>query len=175
MVKKKSSFQFVLVLTGISSISEDAENRLFKSGCSDALIRITNNIVSLDFDRNALSLKEAIISAIQDIESSGIGAMVDHVEGSLVTLSQIEKKVDYTKQALSLFVKGERGKGGFPTPVSGVGTSSLIWRWSEVAEWLLSNKKIDDPKIVENAKIVDEINFDLNNRKRGGLTGAIIG
>jgi hypothetical protein len=55
-------------------------NRLFETGCDDALPVWRDGIVSVGFDRTAPSLHDAITSAIRDIECAGIGARVVRVE-----------------------------------------------------------------------------------------------
>lgn len=71
---------FTLVLDGVSELTEEIVNRLFEAGCDDALPVWRDGIVSVGFDRTAPTLHDAIISAIRDIESAGIGARVVRVE-----------------------------------------------------------------------------------------------
>ena len=71
---------FTLVLDGVPDLTEEVANRLFEAGCDDALPLWRDGIVSVGFDRVAPSLREAITSAIRDIESAGIGARVVRVE-----------------------------------------------------------------------------------------------
>jgi hypothetical protein len=71
---------FTLILDGVPDLTEEVANRLFEAGCDDALPLWRDGIVSLGFDRTAPSLREAITSAIRDIESAGVGARVVRVE-----------------------------------------------------------------------------------------------
>lgn len=66
-----STFHFTVILEGLDDISEELTNRLFEAGCDDTLLRCCDGIVSLDFDRDAGSLAEAIGSAIRDITAAG--------------------------------------------------------------------------------------------------------
>lgn len=162
---KKKIYSFTLVLTGVNENTEGLEDALFESGCDDALINFKNGIVYLDFDRESHNLKNAIMSAIRDIERAKIGAKAHHLEGAYVTLSEIAKRTNFTKQAISLFIQGKRGAGNFPTPFSGVTSASPIWRWKDVVHWLSENEKLNDSLVVREADIVDEINEGLVHAK----------
>lgn len=65
------TFSFTVILEGLSDITDDLENRLFESGCDDALLGCLDSVVSLEFDREAGSLAEAIGSAVRDITAAG--------------------------------------------------------------------------------------------------------
>jgi hypothetical protein len=71
---------FTLVLEGVPDLTEEVANQLFEAGCDDALPLWRDGIVSVGFDRTAPSLREAITSAIRDIERAGIGARVVRIE-----------------------------------------------------------------------------------------------
>src|SRR6266446_4112776 len=64
---------FTLVLTGINEISPEAENALFEAGCDDATLSSRCGGVYLTFSRTAGTLKDAILSAIQDVRKARIG------------------------------------------------------------------------------------------------------
>ncbi len=49
---------------------------LYESGCDDALVCVVNGQLTIDFDREASSLNEAISSASRDIEKAG-GKVID--------------------------------------------------------------------------------------------------
>ena len=70
------TYTFTLVLSGFSELREDMEDRLFESGCDDALLSFRDGVPYLDFDREAETLREAILSAIINVEGAGIGACV---------------------------------------------------------------------------------------------------
>ena len=111
------TFYFVLVLDGVYEHTEGLEDALFEAGCDDALINYEHGVVYLDFDRQAKSLEEAILSAITSIESCGIGAIVKSIgPDNLVNMSEIGLRSSLTRQAISLFAKGERGQTTFPRP-----------------------------------------------------------
>jgi len=68
------SFEIRVVLKdGVSE--EAAVERLYASGCDDALFAVCDGGVRLDFDREADSLSEALDSACADIMKSGVALM----------------------------------------------------------------------------------------------------
>lgn len=131
----------------------------------DALINYKNGTVYLDFDREAESLEQAILTAIKDIESSKVGAKIVSVAPEhWVSLSDIAKRVSMTRQAVSLFIQGERGLGDFPKPVLKIANKSPLWRWSNVAEWFCQQGKIADHTIVDFANVIENMNAVLELR-----------
>ncbi len=160
-MKNCINHHFILVLRNVNEDTEGLEDILFGAGCDDALISYRNGVVLLTFDRKARHLEEAVISAIQAIEGTSLKAKVDHVEGAYVTLSDIAERCGLTKQAISLFVQGKRGTGNFPVPFAGVNSTSPIWRWSDVLQWLCTHQKIDNTQLVKEATIIDGINMAL--------------
>jgi hypothetical protein len=158
------SYHFTLVLSGVDVNTPGLEDALFEAGCDDALIFYRNNVVYLEFDKTGNSLQQVIICAIKAIESASIGAKVNHIEGSLATLSEIAQRTQFTKQAISLFIKGKRGLGHFPVPYANINSSSPLWRWIDVVQWLYKNHKLNDKKILIEAQIVDDINGALELR-----------
>lgn len=65
------TFAFTLVLSGASELTEEIANALFEAGCDDAGDGSCDGILTVDFDREAGSLGEAIGSAIADVERAG--------------------------------------------------------------------------------------------------------
>lgn len=158
-------YQFTLVLDGVDDKTPNLEDALFEAGCDDALINYKNGTVYLDFDRDDKDLEHAIISAIKAVESTNLGAKIVSVAPEhLVSLSDIAERVGMSRQAVSLFVLGERGTKDFPKPVLKIANKSPLWRWSSVAEWFYRQQKIKDHEIVTYAKIIENINAVLDSR-----------
>lgn len=63
------TFTFTLEVQGPDVHGEETVNALFEAGCDDALVGSSDGIQFLDFDREAVSLEEAVRSAVVDIES----------------------------------------------------------------------------------------------------------
>lgn len=163
--KMSNIYQFTLILDGVDEKTPGLEDSLFESGCNDGLINYKNGAVYLDFDREAEDLERAIISAIKDVESAKIGAKIVSVAPEhLVSVSDIAGRVSMTKQAVSLFIHGSRGKGDFPKPILKISNKSPLWRWSAVAQWFYNQGKISNQDVVDSANIVENINAALELR-----------
>lgn len=132
-----STYTFTLILTNPSAVTPEFEDAVFEAGCADAALGQRSGVVYLQFDREAASFLDAVLSAIQDVNSMP-EAVVAHVEpDELVTASDIAYRIGRTRESVRLLIEGTRGPGGFPVPVSGASDRrTRFWRWSEVAEWL---------------------------------------
>ena len=74
------TWTFTLVLSGVHTLTDEVEDALFEASCDDALVGTRDGIFFLDFAREALSFRAAVLSAIADVEEAGIGARVVRVE-----------------------------------------------------------------------------------------------
>jgi len=125
--------------------------------------------VYLEFTREADSYKEAILSAVKDIERSSIKAKVISVDaGGLVGLSDIAALTKISRQLIALMKDGKRGPGTFPSPLQRITGKQSLWRWSDVATWLYEHGKIES-KLMENATITGEMNRALEERNNNPL------
>lgn len=133
---------FTLVLSGVSELSEEMETALFEAGCDDALLASRDGVIYLDFDREAPSFREAVLSAIADVARAAF--TVARVEpDDLVTAAEIARRAGRSRENIRQLIRGTRGPGGFPPPVGGVTSRSPIWRWAQVAEWLTARAHLD--------------------------------
>jgi hypothetical protein len=160
----KSTMTFILILKNVDDTTQNLEDNLYEAGCDDALINYRSGTVYLEFDREASSLEDAVISAIKDVNSSG-AEVASVAPENLVTEAEIAKRLNSNRQSVSLWIKGERRKS-FPHPVMRLSEKSPLWKWSEVVVWLYENKKIKDVSIVENAKFIANINAALEERDK---------
>jgi len=160
------TYTFTLVLSGFTELKEDLEDRLFESGCDDALLSFRDGIPYLDFDREAKSLQEAILSAINNVEGTGISARVIRVEpDELVTASEIADRTGRSRESIRLLAAGKRGKGSFPPPLRGMKSRTRLWRWAEVAIWFAEGEgDLTDPPVDE-AHTIAAINGALELRR----------
>ena len=160
---------FTLLLDGIEDIGDDLEDALAAAGCTDALIGKRNGLVFLDFDREGDSADKAILSAIRAVEGSKIGASVARIEpGDHVTQAEIARRTGRPRETVRLWIEGQRGPAGFPRPYSGVGGKSLVWSWVDVARWLSTHDRLDNPGEVAFAAAVANINGALDFRRNKG-------
>lgn len=161
-----TSHHFILVLSGVTAETDGLEDALYEANCDDALIFTKNNSVYLEFDREAVSLEAAVISAINDAENTPLPIVIRRVDvNSIVSMSDIAQKTGISRQLISMYVSGKRGDGHFPAPIAKITSSNPLWNWTDVARWLASHQKID-PHAVEDAVFIDLINDVLVARSK---------
>lgn len=64
-------YDFTLVLSSGTELTEELGNTLFEAGCDDGSPGSCEGVVSIDFHREAESLEAAIRSAIADVQKAG--------------------------------------------------------------------------------------------------------
>ena len=77
---REKTHRFTLLYTGADELTEDLANALYEAGCDDALLGIQNGLLFLDFNRTSPSYKEALSSAINDVERSAAPIRLVRVE-----------------------------------------------------------------------------------------------
>lgn len=157
-------FNFTLTLSGVTCETPGLEDALYQHGCDDALICAYGSSVYLVFDREAKTLDEAIASAVENIESAGVGAIVQSVDSALVGLSDIAGMTDLSRQAIAMLKDGTRGGGDFPCPIQRISGQSPLWDWADVANWLAKNGRLSaESELVVNARVLSKWNLVLRN------------
>ena len=155
------TYTFTLVLEGPQRIDDDIADKLFESGCADALPGGRYGVDTIEFDREANSFREAVMSAKRNVERADERLHVCRVEPSdLVTIAEIGRRCDRTRENIRQMVIGERGSKDFPLPIHGVLSKSPLWSWAQVAQWLAEKKMIGDD-VLEQAKGIEQINHEL--------------
>lgn len=160
-------YEFTLILEGVDDHTPGLEDSFYEAGCDDALINFRNRTVYLDFNRQALSLKEAILSAIQQVESTALKAKVISVAPeNLVSESDIAKRLNLKRQAVSLWIKGLRRKNlPFPHPVMKLSDISPLWYWHEIVGWLFKNNILKEKEMLDEAIFIENLNLVLEERR----------
>lgn len=78
---------FTLIVDGPDLQEDDVVDDVFEAGCGDALIGRIDGIQTADFDREADTLGEAVLSAVAELESiAGVTAVRvadDHVRAAI--------------------------------------------------------------------------------------------
>lgn len=171
-------FDFTLVLTGVTGITAAIEDALFEAGCDDATLAAKSGRLFLTFSRTALSMKDAILSAIKDVRTAKVGASVLRVDYcDLVNLSDIARRIQRSRQLVHQYMNGNRGPGGFPPPSCEITDGSPLWFWCEVANWLWQNDMIKE-NVLRDAEEVGVINavLELENLRKvhSELTAEVI-
>lgn len=129
------SFHFTLVVDGPDLQEQSAVESLFDAGCDDATVGCSGGVQHVDFDREAATFGEALLSAVDDLESLK-GVQVVRIAGAgLASLADIAAHLGRTRESVRLLVSGARGPGGFPKPVTDPRSRYRLWYWSEVAQW----------------------------------------
>jgi len=138
----KQEFEFTLILSGVPDLTVEVLDAFYEAGCDDALIGRRDGVAYADFCREADSFNQAALSAIRDVESAGVGARVAHIEpDEMVTMAEIARRLDMTREGVRKRVAGTRGPGNFPPPTGGVTRQSPLWRWTDVVQWHRENQK----------------------------------
>jgi hypothetical protein len=69
-----------LILDGVDDLDPRVIDALYEAGCDDGTIACRAGAVSIGFTLSAPTMRQAIPSAIRDVERAGIGARVVRVE-----------------------------------------------------------------------------------------------
>ncbi|MCX7319448.1 MAG: hypothetical protein NT113_08120 [Hyphomicrobiales bacterium] len=152
------TFEFSIVASGLDPEAEDFADRFYEAGCDDATIAFQKGRIIADFAREALSVENAIISAVECVIAAG--ARVERVEPDpLVSLADIAARAGMSRAAMTQYSKGQRGKH-FPAPVARVTSESPLWDWSSVAKWLFEHDKLSRSEAIE-AEAIRAVNAAL--------------
>lgn len=163
-----NGFDFTLVLGQLSQPLDEMEDALYEAGCDDALLSFYGATPVLDFTREASTYAEAVLSAIKDVERAGLGVVVLRVgPDDLVNAAEIASRGGISREAVRLWIQGERGEGDFPPPTARVGKST-VWSWHEVSQWLLGRSRIEQ-EAVERARFLAAVNLFLNQKRTPAL------
>ena len=129
------TYQFTLIVDGPDLQDEQRIDALYESGCDDALVGRSHGVQYLDFDREAPSLEDALLSAVADAEGLDDVEVVRIADAGLASMSDIAARTGRTRESIRLLIEGARGPGGFPPPATDPRTRYRLWRWSEVSRW----------------------------------------
>ena len=120
--------------------ADDFEDRFIEAGCDDATFLLMRGVAAISFDRDADTYKEAVFSAYQQIKSTD-STILRFEPDFLVSAADIAERSGLSRAAIGLFVKGER-RDGFPAPHLRLSSSSPLWDWVAVSEWLVMQGKL---------------------------------
>jgi len=157
------TFEFTIVASGFDP--EGAyEDALFEAGCDDATVSVQKGVLIAEFDREAVSFSKAVASACQNVAAAGL--KVERIEPDyLVTLAEIADRSRLSRQAITLYAKGERGLG-FPPPAVKITSRHPLWDWCEVARWLHEKNHVSIDEVVR-ARVVKEANTHIASMEVG--------
>ena len=86
------------------------------------------------FDRDADTFLEAVVSAINDIESTGYD-VISVVDDDLVSVAEIAERLGRTRQSVNMHITGDRGPTLFPAPAFAHAGRNKLWRWADGARY----------------------------------------
>jgi hypothetical protein len=130
------TYEFTLLVAGADVQTDEALNALAEAGCDDATVGSSGGVQHLDFDREAASYLEAVLSAIDDVETAVPGVRVVRIlPDEYVSLAEIAQRTGRTRESARLLSIGERGPGAFPPPAARGAERNKLWRWTDVAAW----------------------------------------
>ena len=159
-------FDFTLVIGGLSELTSAAADALFEAGCDDATFSVRYGRLYGEFSRPAATLKDAILSAVRQVNGAGIDAAVLHVDRcDLVTQADIARRMNRSRQMVHQYINGDRGPGTFPPPACQLAEGAPLWHWCEVSPWLAENDLIRQEEGY-NAVVVATINNRLETARR---------
>ena len=75
-------FDFTCTLEGEIDLTADLADALYESGCDDASPHSDGRTIFLDFHREAMSLGDAIGSAVKNVERAGFSVARVEVESA---------------------------------------------------------------------------------------------
>ena len=165
-----STHHFTLIVDGPDIQSGAVMDALYQAGCDDALIGRADGIQYVEFDREAVGVLEAVLSAVADIERVAGVKVVRIADAGLVSMADIARRTGRTREGVRLLVTGARGPGGFPPPVTDPRSRYRLWRWSDVERWLAESLGEDAAAMEDHA--LAAINASLELRHHGHWLGA---
>ncbi len=109
------TYEFTLFIEGLEEATEEFADAMFDAGCDDGTCGSSCGRVFVDFDREAGSFLEAVLSAIADVHGGGYQVWrID--EADQVTQSDIARRLSVSRQMVNQYVKGQRGRAIFRLP-----------------------------------------------------------
>jgi predicted DNA-binding transcriptional regulator AlpA len=142
-----TSHEFTLIVEGPDLQERSTLDVLFEAGCDDAVVGRLGAIQYLDFDREAETFADAVLTAAEAVEAAVPEARVVHLApDELVTMAEIAARTGRTRESVRMLISGDRGAGDFPTPATHFKRRQRMWRWQEVAAWFA--QRSDDIELV---------------------------
>jgi hypothetical protein len=80
-----NKYDFTLILAESLELTDDIVDALFAAGCDDGTPGTCHGMFSIDFHREAVSLEEAIHSAIENVRTAGSEVRRVEIEAEAVT------------------------------------------------------------------------------------------
>jgi hypothetical protein len=86
--------KFTLILSGVSEITPELADALYEATHGDVEFNLRDEIAFLEFERAAAAQRDAITTAIQEVEGAGVGVRVVRVESKAAnTIARIHAEL----------------------------------------------------------------------------------
>lgn len=130
-----SEHEFELVLEGADLTREELVRQLYAAGLDDATLAASAGEVVVSIAREADTFADALLSAIQELESVPGVRVLKVAPDELVNAADIAHRTGRTRSSIAMLISGERGRGDFPAPAMRHSGGNPLWRWPEVEAW----------------------------------------
>ncbi len=139
------------------------ENRLFEAGCDDALPGVgRRGRLGLAFSREANTAKDALSSAIADVQRAVPEARLIEVGPDLVGVTDLADVFSFSRQNMRKLLQTHLSS--FPLPIHE--GRSPIWHLAEVLEWFESQRlHAVDPALRDVARSAMRLNMAHEMRR----------
>jgi hypothetical protein len=88
------SHQFTLILAGVSELTPELADALYEATQGDIECNMRDGVAFLEFRRAAATLRDAITSAIHEVEGANLGVRVVRVESDAAnTIAKINAEL----------------------------------------------------------------------------------
>ena len=81
------TYEFSVILKGVSEVDDDLADALFAAGCDDGTPASRDGVAWVHFDREAESLPAALRSAISNVQAAGCTVAKVELEPEAVPLA----------------------------------------------------------------------------------------
>jgi len=86
--------QFTLILSGVPDLTSELADALYEATRGDIEFNRRDGVAFLEFNRAARTLRDAICSAIRDVEGADVGVRVVRVESEIAqTIARINAEL----------------------------------------------------------------------------------
>lgn len=133
----------LLLNTSRAVDDDEVADALFEAGLGDVTFGVVAGVPFADVERSGETLEQVVLDAIRAIEGVGDLSVVRVEPDELVTATRIAARTDRTRQSVGQLISGERGPGGFPSPLAFVDARTRVWRWCEVQSWFAEHYPAD--------------------------------
>lgn len=159
-------YSFRITFRGDLGDPEEVVDALYGSGCDDATVSVERDGSAgyADFDRDADDALTAVVTAVEQIEATGLH--IDSVGDDLVSVADIAERTGRSQQTVSAWITKVRGPGGFPASCIDRHWGA-VYSWAEVTQWLARHRLVGlDPAAVEAAAACAAVSALLDARAK---------